>query len=178
MLGIQPLHIYKAYAGIGSRQISDNESEIIRSISNRMAALGYWLYSGNAQGADNAFQKGCQNKGISFLPWPNYNSDQRDTYGFTSIPESAFFKAKVLHPQGNRLSGSSLQMMARNVLIIEGIDSWPRVELVICCSDPIPNGGVHGGAALCYKLAKQHNIPFINIRENRWENRLQSLLHR
>jgi predicted Rossmann fold nucleotide-binding protein DprA/Smf involved in DNA uptake len=55
-------HIQHAYAGIGSRQITSEEASILRGLGARLASLGFWLYSGNATGADQAFEEGADDR--------------------------------------------------------------------------------------------------------------------
>ena len=164
------------YAGIGSRQITAAEAVAIRNLSKKLAARGFWLYSGNATGADQAFQEGAGSKAIAFLPHAGYNRGIcPQTQRCQTITKEAIATARQLHPKGDSLSEHSLAMMARNVQIIEGIPGLPRVEFVLCCADP-DGQGVAGGSAMGWKVARRHGIPFLNLRVPGWEARLDALL--
>ena len=45
-----------SYAGIGSRDITNTEAVRIKTVAKQMARQNFILYSGNADGADIAFQ--------------------------------------------------------------------------------------------------------------------------
>src|ERR1035437_975744 len=112
----------RTYAGIGSRRIREDEAAILRGLAKRLAELDYWLYSGNAVGADQAFEEGAVARAILFLPWEGYNeSIGRDAVKCTQITDQALRTASELHPKGSKLSPRSLLLMARNVQIIDGI---------------------------------------------------------
>lgn len=49
----------KIYAGIGSRKTPKKILEQMRNISSFLAKEGYTLRSGGADGADSAFEDGC-----------------------------------------------------------------------------------------------------------------------
>lgn len=162
------------YAGVGSRQITPAEAGTIRELARGLAARGYWLHSGNAVGADQAFQEGAGLRSVAFLPWPDYNPDIcPETTRYLSITGQAIALARDLHPQGDRLSERSLALMARNVQIIDGAEEHPPVSFVLCCADPRENG-VQGGSAMAYRVAKLRGIPFYNLREPGWEAMLEA----
>jgi predicted Rossmann fold nucleotide-binding protein DprA/Smf involved in DNA uptake len=50
------------YAGIGSRSTPPETLPLIESIAARLAEKGWVLRSGGADGADSAFEKGCDQK--------------------------------------------------------------------------------------------------------------------
>jgi hypothetical protein len=157
-------HIQHAYAGIGSRQITSEEASILRGLGARLASLGFWLYSGNATGADQAFEEGADDRAVLFLPWDDYNpSIGANAVRCTQITEPAMRLAQQLHPKGKKLSSRSALLMARNVQIVDGIAGYPPVDFVLCCADPLDDG-VAGGAMMAYRVAKLRGIPFINVR--------------
>lgn len=168
--------IQRAYAGIGSRQIRPEEVVILRDLGERLAGRGFWLYSGNATGADQAFEEGAGDRAVLFLPWPDYNPEiGLRAIRCTQITEKAMRLAAQLHPKGKRLSSRSALLMARNVQIVDGVPGYPPVAFVLCCADPLEDG-VAGGAMMAYRLAKLRGIPFLNIRQEGWQAQLEVLL--
>lgn len=164
------------YAGIGSRQISLVEAETIRGLARSLAVQGYWLHSGNAIGADQAFQEGAGKQSVAFLPWPEYNQGIcPDSLRYCQFSEESVSIARKLHPKGATLSAHSFSMMARNVQMVDGVPGHPRVAFVLCCADPTEYG-VKGGSAMAFRLAKLRGIPFINLRKPGWEAELRAVL--
>lgn len=163
------------YAGIGSRQITADEAGMIRDLARLLSSRGYWLHSGNALGADQAFQEGAGARSVAFLPWPDYNPGIfPDTIRHTGLSDVALKLARKLHPCGDKLSQYSLKFMARNVQIVDGTAEYPPVDFVLCCATPLEDG-VQGGSAMAYRVARLRGIPFINLREPGWHHKLGSL---
>lgn len=156
------------WAGIGSRNITTDEAEQLRTLAQRLSTAGLWLHSGNADGADAAFQSGVSGRGTTFLPWPGHNPHNiQGLENCTEITPEAIETARRLHPDGSRLKGKPLAFMARNVQIVEGLNGLRRVDFIVCCTDPLPDGGVSGGSSLAFRLAKELGIPFFNLRQAR-----------
>jgi hypothetical protein len=171
-----PASRWRAYAGIGSRDITSEEAAILRGLGKRLADLGYWLYSGNAVGADQAFEEGAGAKAVAFLPGEEYNPEVgREAIRCKTITDDALRIARELHPKGSKLSPRTRLLMARNVQIVDGIPGYPPVEFVLCCADP-RHDGVAGGSAMAYRVARRRGIPFINIREVGWNDRLRKIV--
>ena len=79
----------RSYAGIGSRNISDSEINIITKISNFLSKK-FICYSGNADGSDITFQKGSNGNYISFLPWYEFNFSNFDPFDVSTHSINAF----------------------------------------------------------------------------------------
>jgi len=168
---------YRAYAGIGSRKISSAEAQTIRNLAKRLAEAGYWLHSGNALGADQAFEQGARYQAIAFMPWPKYNDDIcRDALRCTQLNAAAREKAIALHPRGQYFDAPTLKLMTRNVQIIEGFAGIPRVDFIVACADPRLGGGVSSGSAMAYEVARRSGIPFVNLRAPGWERKFDDLM--
>ena len=73
------------YAGIGSRSTPDNVLGIMEKLGIVLAKKGFILRSGGADGADKAFEKGCDlasgQKEI-YLPWKGFNGNNSSLYTF------------------------------------------------------------------------------------------------
>lgn len=64
-----------AYAGIGSRRTPDDVLVLMYAIARMAAARGLWLYSGHADGADWAFERGAGGRATIFLPWRGFGNE-------------------------------------------------------------------------------------------------------
>jgi hypothetical protein len=162
--------VIHAYAGIGSRDITPEETERIKAIARRMARDKFILYSGNAEGADMAFQQGSNAQCILMLPWMTFNAElyssgciERFDLG-DSVDGSA--SVDKFHPSPSHLTVGGRRLMARNYHQIMGYRNWPRVEGVIYCAGE-DRDGVKGGTGQAVRIAKHYGIETINIRYDR-----------
>lgn len=155
----------RSYAGIGSRQITRQETLDIYKIADFLRDK-YILYSGNADGADIAFQKGSCGNCILWLPWKNFNKNKYWEPALKIIGDSDLAKESVdkYHPAPENLSSGARMMMARNYHQIMGGRDYPQVSFVICCSNYDENG-VWGGTGQAVRIAKEKGIPVYNLRE-------------
>jgi hypothetical protein len=84
----------KSYAGIGSRKTPENIMTLMQRVAARLENNGYRLNSGGAEGADQAFAKGCTNK-VVYIPWLGFN-DSID--GVVACSYEALELASKYHP--------------------------------------------------------------------------------
>ena len=62
------------YAGIGSRKTTEDKLVEMEELARSLAASGWHLHSGGADGADSAFARGAgQAHRTLYLPWKGYN---------------------------------------------------------------------------------------------------------
>lgn len=158
----------KFYAGIGSRQTPDSVVNQMIALAKRLAGRGYCLRSGAAQGADSAFETGCDlvsgPKEI-WLPWPDFNGHV-DT-GF--YPEDAHYeKAATLHPAWEKLSRGPRSLHARNSGQVSGRDLKTHVSFVLCwtadgCESDATRTRDTGGTGTAIALASRLGIPVFNL---------------
>jgi len=170
-----------AYAGIGSRDITEREKTDIFFAAATLRARGWLVYSGNADGSDVTFQRGSENNCVVFLPWRTFNEDVYDcgaakacfiagdsTEGIASISYYHPQAARIMDKQGVRA------LMARNYHQVMGFGDYPQVRFVLCCATP--NGkGVEGGTGQAVRIARDKGIPVLNIREDGWKTELDRL---
>lgn len=158
-----------SYAGIGSRDISPEEATSITKIANIMHEKGYVLYSGHADGSDYTFECGCNNLGISFLPWETFNSNlDKNTQQIVCHNKESVQSIYTFHPAPTKLSVAGLKLMSRNYFQVNGIGYLPKVSFVICCATP-KRDGVSGGTGQAIRIANHLDIPIINIRSKNWQ---------
>lgn len=153
------------YSGIGSRETPKDILEQMITIGRDLAEKGWILRSGGADGADSAFEQGCDEvhgaKQI-FLPWKGFNKNSSQ---YWKIPPEAFDLAAGLHPNWSACSDAARKLHARNCQQILGPALNDPVDLVICWTK---SGGEFGGTATAMKLARQNGIRVVNLFSEKW----------
>ncbi len=148
------------YCGVGSREAPVNILAKMREIAKYLAQHNWILRSGGADGADTAFESGCDEisgeKEI-FLPWKGFNNSTSNLY---TITQAAFDLAGTIHPAWDKCSQGAKKLHARNCFQVLGENLNDPVNLLICWTK---NGKEIGGTATAIKIAKKHNIRIINL---------------
>lgn len=156
------------YAGIGSRETPPDMIKRMASIARRLAELGFVLRSGAADGADSAFEMGCDSVNGAkeiWLPWSGFNHHS-DT-GF--LPAGPHFDtASCLHPAWEKLSRGPRALHARNVGQVLGKDLNSPVSFVIAwtqdgCETESTRTHKTGGTGTAIALASRRGIPVYNL---------------
>jgi len=154
------------YTGVGSRKAPPVAIDRMVAIGAAMAALGWVLRSGGADGSDTAFEVGCKaNNGDReiYLPWKGFNGHD-STLFFLLFPkvlqDKALELAASVHPAWGAVKSWAKLLHARNVFQVLGQDLNTPSERVICWT---PGGKCVGGTATAIRLAEMHNIPVINL---------------
>lgn len=150
----------KFYSGIGSRQTPPKYLKWMKEIGIYLEGKGYTLRSGNADGADSAFQRGVSNKEV-YLPWPGYNGGSEASL---LVPRSSLKecsdKVRNIHPNAAGLTTSSLSLHMRNVTILLGGDLKVPSKFVIYWN---PGYKKSGGTYIAVELAKKEGINCYNL---------------
>lgn len=156
----------KFYTGVGSRETPEAVLQIMERIGAAMARKGWTLRSGAADGADAAFERGCdsvdsQLKEI-FLPWKNFNNHPSPLYEVRdkALLERAELIISVIHPRWKFLTFGAKKLHTRNVFQVLGQDLEEPSEVVFCWTK---NGKAVGGTATAINLAGQRDISVINL---------------
>jgi len=175
------------YTGVGSRDITKEEYDLLSTIASRMAELGYILRSGGAKGSDSAFQEGAcridQRLTEIWLPWENFNIKLQEKYPdctynvFMSLYEYNIARKEFitlgiipwfdnmgekeahLHKEGWIAPAKKLH--ARNYYQVTGKDCLSKV--CIYAAEEV-NGEVKGGTRSAVFLSRYYGIPTFNIR--------------
>lgn len=152
-----------AYAGIGSRETPDDVLELMFKLG---AFLGSKLIlrSGGANGADTAFEKGCdsvEGKKEIYLPWKRFNDNESE---FISPTDDAYKIISELMPNFDKIKPSVQKLFARNVHQILGRFVNDPVQFVVCWSviDKETNH-CKGGTAVAIFIAQSFKIPVYNL---------------
>lgn len=170
-----------SYAGIGTRDITVGEALTISKISSLLSTLNILLYSGNAPGSDQCFQKSSNKNNIVFLPWEGFEKESFDytkeslQYFVMGNSQAGLNSISSFHPAPNSLSRGARMLMARNYHQIHGHATYPRVSFVICCADP-DGAQVKGGTGQAVRIANKLSIPVFNIRQEGWNQKLKQYL--
>jgi hypothetical protein len=145
------------YTGIGSRQCPVEICQVMTGIAYILYSKDYILRSGGADGADSAFEEGAGDRKEIYLPWKKFNGNTSPLFKPT---KEAFELAATIHPVWEQLSYGAKCLHARNCHQVLGLDLQTPSEFLICWT---LGGGERGGTATAMKLAKQHDIPVINL---------------
>ncbi len=165
----------KTYAGIGSREITDKERETIEKVADKLSK-NFILFSGNAPGSDQSFQRGSHGNCVIYLPWLSFESDKYDFSKALAVfdlgkSQQGMASISKYHPNPNLRYGAKM-LMARNYHQIMGYEKYPQVSFVVCCADEDEEGNILGGTGFACRLAKDLVIPIINIRSKGWQDKL------
>jgi hypothetical protein len=162
----------RLYTGVGSRSTPQDVLRQMESVGRQLAASRLTLRSGGADGADMAFERGCDSRYGDkeiYLPWKYFN---KNTSRLFVIPEVAFDIAATLHLRFQYLKAPVKKLHARNVLQVLGQDVATPTGVVICWT---PNGAIVGGTATAIKLAIELDIPVVNMAKEGWLKELNDL---
>lgn len=149
------------YTGIGSRSTPLDVITLLIQMGRTLADRGYTLRSGGADGADAAFETGCdlvRGKKEIFLPWQGFNNSLSPLWG--DIPAKAFDLAASVHPNWKACNQAAKKLHSRNAQQILGINLDSPSDFVICWT---PDGTVGGGTATAIRIAQMHHVPVINF---------------
>lgn len=144
------------YSGIGSRETPDTILTIFTRVAKYLATQDCILRSGGADGADLAFEHGCDlvpgTKEI-YIPWRGFNNS---TSTLVVSDPKAFELAAKYHPAYHRLSQGAQKLMARNCHQVLGLTLESPADFIICYT----RGGTGaGGTGQALRIAKDYNIP-------------------
>jgi hypothetical protein len=163
------------YAGIGSRQTPEDILEILFEIGKILGRKNYILRSGGADGADLAFELGCdevQGKKEIYLPWKKFNKNTSELYSYN---EECSTLAEQFHPAWHNCSHGAKLLHTRNICQVLGMNpiSDPRpTDFIVCWTMSDLNGG---GTSQALRVAHKWNIPVFNIRFEDQLNRFTEL---
>lgn len=147
------------YTGIGSRETPQDVLNIFIKMGKWFGLNNHTLRSGGANGADSAFERGCDlsngQKEI-YLPWKNFNGN--DSELILSNP-LAYEIAEKYHPYWYNLSDGAKKLQARNSHQVLGLDLNTPCDLVICYTSS------KGGTTQALRIAKDYGVKIFNAYE-------------
>lgn len=156
------------YTGIGSRTIPNHILQEMHQLGIFFAIKNWVLRSGGADGADIAFEWGCNiAKGQKeiFLPWKGFNYNSSELY---DIPNEAFKISEHYHPAWNALSDPVKKLMARNAQQVLGKNLDSPSTFVVCytqdgCTTHQTRTQTTGGTGQAISIASECGIPVFNL---------------
>lgn len=175
----------KIYTGIGSRDITDEEHNIITQIAWHFAKAGWTLRSGGAGGADTAFEKGCagnQGKAEIFIPWKGFGTKIENVNSKRYIPNEDKFQAAKEYllvdiiPWFEKMSQGAQKLHGRNFYQLYGVDNTAS-DLMVYCADDDKNGTPKGGSRTAVLLARKAGVPTYNIRDEAQKKDMLGLIY-
>ena len=89
----------KFYAGIGSRTITKEEQTYIHKLAQLLNDDDYTVVSGNASGADIAFQQVARH--LAILPWKGFNYKEYEpvrSFVLKDYDTNAYASVEKFHP--------------------------------------------------------------------------------
>lgn len=159
------------YAGVGSRATPSATCESMTSIAYQMAASGWHLRSGFAEGADKAFGMGAaqhaeETKGIElytmYVPWSGFNGAPVGDERFKTVvsTDDLYDVARRCHPAWEMLSNPTKLLMIRNVAIVGGLDLGSPAACLIGWT----KGAKHeGGTGHAMRVAELLKVPVFDL---------------
>jgi hypothetical protein len=145
-----------SYTGIGSRKTPEEILKVFTKIGKFLAEKDFILRSGHAQGADKAFEIGCDlvnGKKEIYLPWKNFeNSDSN----LIVTDEKAFQIAEKYHSYWDNLSEGARKLQARNSHQVLGWELNTPSKFIVCWTK---NGKGEGGTGQAIRVANEYKIP-------------------
>ena len=173
----------KYYSGVGARATPNNILDIINRLSFVLAQKGYVLRSGGAEGADKAFEAGCDaaqgNKKI-YIPWSGFNGYVPDGASVLTLDQGNRDRAvgiiKDVHPAFNRLSRGALALHARNVYQVLGIYLDSPSQFLVCYAPTDRDGIPTGGTRTAWVVARMFDIPCFNLSNDRDYERITKFI--
>jgi len=160
-----------SYAGIGSRNTPKEILNLFERMGEWLAGKGLTLRSGHAQGADLAFEKGCDNGGGKkeiFLPWNGFNyvlyheTGNPESVTWTTVGKNAVQVAEKMHPYFSGMKMGARSLMARNTYQVLGecdVNETKPSRFILCYT---PGGEGQGGTGQALRIARELDIPIFD----------------
>lgn len=156
-----------SYTGVGSRSTPANVCEKLTQIAILLAREKITLRSGGAEGADAAFELGCDKANGSkeiYIPWLGFNNNKSTLVPRIFSDDSTYQKARLIakkaHPSWHNMTEGGRELHTRNVYQLLGktLDSPSRC--LICWTE---NGKEKGGTRTAIVLAREYGAIIYNL---------------
>lgn len=161
------------YAGVGSRDTSEEIGLIMTALARELELLGWKLRSGAALGADTFFEDGVShvnNKEIfihkEYAHGRRHNLAENvfNAQRYADYAEAVRIASEV-HPAWHRCSESAKQLHARNIYQVLGPGMDPKFysKMLVCWALPDKHGVPKGGTRTAWKVAELYGIKRFNL---------------
>lgn len=169
------------YTGVGSRTTPSEIQSRIVYIAEFLTAE-FTLRSGAADGADKAFELGCDNMGGNkeiYLPWKGFNKNNSNLFG---VDNEAIELARKYHPHYDHMAPKAQLLIARNGYQVLGADLKTPSEFLICYT---PDGATTnqqrgkstGGTGQAISIAESYDIPIFNLQNQNGLEKFRNYLN-
>lgn len=165
---------------IGSRNISKQEKELAFETGKILADKGFICRSGNANGADKAFQRAFPyDQTEVFLPWDGFNEPYIGKCFTPSKEMLAFAKDQLVAtgvmPWLYNTKHSIQRLHGRNYFQVVGRDNILSNVCVYFADEK--NGEPEGGTRTAVMLCRHFGVPTFNLRLEEDRKRFEGLLN-
>lgn len=166
---------------VGSRKLSSGAPKVIHMAGFMIASKGFHGRSGYAEGADCKFDRGykiyeeashTEAPFAHYVPYKGFGGDTGDGIVFESLEKIVRNEAQRIAREllgeshwGN-LNDFGRKAHSRNVLQVLGEDFETPSHILVCWAPPTKNG-VKGGTNTAFRLAKENDIPCLNLYDER-----------
>lgn len=155
------------YAGIGSRETPRFVLREFWHIGQALAQRGIVLRSGGADGADSAFEGGCDSvhgpKQI-FLPWDGFQGRHEDRTPcrrvYVGVGPQALGLAASVHPAWASCGRGGRALHARNGYQVLGPKLDTPVDFIVCWTK---NAQGQGGTGQALRIAQARGITVYDL---------------
>lgn len=167
------------YTGIGSRNTPVEVIHRMTKLSLFLSEQDWVLRSGGAEGADRAFEDGVRKgkKAEIYTPWKNFVKYSENVIVGPTL--STWLEAQEIasniHPAWERCSRGARALHTRNVYQVLGGDLQTPSRFVLFYAKESPSGNVSGGTRTAVEIARQHNIPCVNMYHDDWKPKLNNI---
>ena len=158
------------YTGIGSRNTPDDILLLMEDIGQELAGTGFVLRSGGADGADSAFERGCDEvngKKEIYLPWKGFNDNESSLH--TISPDAYEIAKGIYGARWQNLSEAIRKLMTRNLYQVAGTTLDIVSTLVVCwtpdgCTTKKSRTKYTGGTGQAIAYADTMSVPVFNLK--------------
>jgi len=145
------------YTGVGSRKTPPDILELMRGVAAKLARFGVALRSGGADGADSAFEVGCNSVG----------GRKEIFYARMCTPE-AIEIAKQFHPAWHACTEFARKLHGRNAFQVLGSNLTSPSKVLICwtpdgCTSHVERSRNTGGTGTAISIAEHYGVPVYNL---------------
>lgn len=157
---------------VGSRATPMPYCRVMTKLGTAFARRGAGIRSGNAIGADQAWERGAWDAGGPVESYTVKSKHGVDCIPLNALPSTVVKEARSIaqlhYPWWPRAKEYTRDLMTRNVFQVLGQDLAHPADALLCWAEmPVIREGrvvdVAGGTGLAVRLATTHHIPVLNI---------------
>lgn len=144
----------KYYTGVGSRKTPESIKNIMTRLAKKLAADGWILRSGGAEGADKAFEAGA--------------GSAKEIFYAADATAAAMLEAARFHPAWDRCSPYAQRLHGRNALQVLGRNLDSPSTFLVCwtpdgCTTHAWRTIETGGTGTAISIADYHEVEVLNL---------------